>query len=359
MARLKDQTRTGSPPRLDAVVTELERASRGLLEVNVGVLEDMEKRIGLAPLRALQALDRRGPSLVTELGTDLDVLASTASRLSDRLAEAGLITRSVAPTNRRATLLELTDAGRAVLDELLTLRIAALKTVVQRMGTEDRAALLRGTRAFTAAHEAPRRATRRMRSSMMMVIEAQTSRRPTAMETASTATPRRRLVRCSVTAMALTLAAATAGCAGRVQVDSSNRGSGSHTSGTSVENAYVVPRHGPGSCAIQVDGPAALTFTITNNRTADAEQLTAVNSDVADSIELSPAIIGIPPQSSVAVGQPAVQEDATVTGRYSTATVRGLVRTATPGMSIPITWHFTNQGELTMRVPIEACPTQR
>jgi DNA-binding MarR family transcriptional regulator len=154
MARLTHGTRRPTTPSpLDAVVVDLERSSRGLLEVNVGVLEDMERRIGLSPLRALQSLERRGPRLVTELGDDLDVLGSTASRLSDRLSEAGLITRSVAPNNRRATLLELTDAGRGVLAELLALRISALKAVVEEMSEEDRAALVRGTRAFTAAHQ--------------------------------------------------------------------------------------------------------------------------------------------------------------------------------------------------------------
>ena len=43
---------------------QLERATRGLLALNVSVLEEMEKRIGLAPLRALQSLERLGPSLV-------------------------------------------------------------------------------------------------------------------------------------------------------------------------------------------------------------------------------------------------------------------------------------------------------
>ena len=136
-------------------VRQLERATRGLLALNVSVLERMEKRIGLAPLRALQSLDRLGPSLVTELGVDLDLLPSTASRLSDRLAEAGYITRRVSPTNRRATLLELTDAGRAVLDELIALRVEAFGEVTQRMSADDRAALMQGTRAFTAAHGEP------------------------------------------------------------------------------------------------------------------------------------------------------------------------------------------------------------
>jgi DNA-binding MarR family transcriptional regulator len=113
----------------------------------------MEKRIGLAPLRALQSLDRIGPCLVTELGVALDLLPSTASRLSDRLAEAGYITRRVSPNNRRATLLELTDAGRAVLDELIGLRVEAFGEVTRRMSEDDRAALIQGTRAFTAAHD--------------------------------------------------------------------------------------------------------------------------------------------------------------------------------------------------------------
>ncbi len=130
----------------------LEEATRGLLALNVSALERMEKRIGLAPLRALQSLQRLGPSLVTELGDDLSLLSSTASRLSDRLAEAGYITRRVSPTNRRATLLELSDAGRAVLDELVALRLHDFGEVAKRMTEADRAALVQGAQAFTFAH---------------------------------------------------------------------------------------------------------------------------------------------------------------------------------------------------------------
>jgi DNA-binding MarR family transcriptional regulator len=135
----------------DPYPEQLEQATRGLLELNVAVLEQMGRTVGLASLRALQALERLGPSLVTELGNDLGMLVSTASRLSDRLTEAGLITRRVAPANRRATLLELTDSGRKVLDELIAVRTAALQAVAEQMTEHDRAALLAGTRAFTTA----------------------------------------------------------------------------------------------------------------------------------------------------------------------------------------------------------------
>lgn len=135
-------------------LTELEQATRGLFAANISVLDRSGKHIGLTSLRALQALDCRGPSMVAELAADLHLLPSTASRLSDRLADAGLITRCVSPTNRRATQLELSDAGRAVLDELTRLRIEVFAEVVARMTERDRTALLRGTAAFTRAHRA-------------------------------------------------------------------------------------------------------------------------------------------------------------------------------------------------------------
>jgi DNA-binding MarR family transcriptional regulator len=131
----------------------LERATRGLLALNVSVLEHMESTVGLEPLRALQSLDRRGPSMVGELGDDLGLVPSTASRLSDRLAEAGLITRRPAPSNRRSTLLELTDAGRAILDELVALRVRAFGEVADQMSNQDRAALIQGAHAFTTAQQ--------------------------------------------------------------------------------------------------------------------------------------------------------------------------------------------------------------
>lgn len=150
--RYLDVSLGDSGERPSGFLQELEQATRGLLDLNVSVLEQMEKRIGLAPLRALQALDRLGPSLVTELGADMGLLPSTASRLSDRLADAGYITRRVSPTNRRATLLELTDVGAAILDELVALRVEAFGVITRRMSDADRAALIQGTRAFTAAH---------------------------------------------------------------------------------------------------------------------------------------------------------------------------------------------------------------
>lgn len=130
--------------RAEEYVVAIEQATRSLLEMNVAVIEDMERTAGLVPIRALQTLARRGPSLVSELGEDLNVPPSTASRLGNRQTEAGL-------TTRHATRLELTDTGLAVFEELVALRRRALHAVTELMDHDDRAALLRGAHAFTAA----------------------------------------------------------------------------------------------------------------------------------------------------------------------------------------------------------------
>jgi DNA-binding MarR family transcriptional regulator len=153
MTTMRNHGRTKRSKEANEYSVRLEQATRGLLALNVSVLEHMESTVGLEPLRALQSLDRRGPSMVGELGDDLGLVPSTASRLSDRLAEAGLITRRPAPSNRRSTLLELTDAGRAILDELVALRVRAFGEVADQMSNQDRAALIQGAHAFTTAQQ--------------------------------------------------------------------------------------------------------------------------------------------------------------------------------------------------------------
>lgn len=132
---------------------ELELASRGLLDVSERALATMQQKVSLDHLRGLQALRRLGgTSSVGALAEQLSVLSSTASRLSDRLTEAGLITRGPSPVDRRATVLELTASGEAVLDEFVAVRVLALEQVTRSMSAADRDALLAGTRAFTRAH---------------------------------------------------------------------------------------------------------------------------------------------------------------------------------------------------------------
>lgn len=148
----------------------------------------------------------------------------------------------------------------------------------------------------------------------------------------------------------------TAGCGGDPDLESSNRGSGSDTTGTTVENAYIVPAFVPGRCAIQVPLGAELRFTVTNSRTADAERLLGLSTDAAQQAQpLHP--VDLPPQSTIGFGQPSAE--ATDSGGH-VAGIRlvELDQGLRPAMSTEVTFRFERAGDIPVRVPVEACPVQ-
>lgn len=150
-----------------------------------------------------------------------------------------------------------------------------------------------------------------------------------------------------------------AGCGGDAEMGSSNRGANSPTDETSVKNAFIVPRFVPGSCAIQVGDAAALTFTATNNRSTEPERLLGIDSPAAEAIRLSPdATLQIPPQTSIAAGQPVEEVGDGSRDEPFAVRIEGLRESAKPGTSVDLTFRFEKQGDLAMKVPIEACPTQ-
>lgn len=146
------------------------------------------------------------------------------------------------------------------------------------------------------------------------------------------------------------------GCGGESTPASSNRGSGSHTEGTTVENAFIVPTFVPGHCALQAGDAAHLRFTVTNGRPAGVERLQGISSRAAAGQDLDVAV-DIPAKSSVGFGQPSA---AAVDAGGSEPAVRidALDPHLRPGMSASMTFHFREMGDVTMPVPVEACPTQ-
>jgi DNA-binding MarR family transcriptional regulator len=104
-----------------------------------------------AQLRVLLLL-RAQPTLnVNGLAEELRVVASSASRLCDRLEALGLISRVPDPRDRREMQLPLTAEANALLDELGRYRRSALETVLAAMPAESRRDLARSLSAFSQA----------------------------------------------------------------------------------------------------------------------------------------------------------------------------------------------------------------
>ena len=94
----------------------------------------------MARYRLLSTLDRLGDGAsVNELAAAIGVDQPRASRVVSDCVERGLATRSTDPTDARRSVIGLTDAGRAVLEERRRERRAAVEQALQGFTAEERA----------------------------------------------------------------------------------------------------------------------------------------------------------------------------------------------------------------------------
>ena len=104
-----------------------------------------EAGTGLSPslTAALATVERCGPLTPSELAHAERVRRPTITRALTRLEEAGLITRTPDPADRRSTLLAITPAGVALLAEGRTRKDAFLSERLEGLSPADRATLVR------------------------------------------------------------------------------------------------------------------------------------------------------------------------------------------------------------------------
>jgi len=124
---------TVQPPRRAPEITLLMDLAQGLVALALRSLDAAQGKVNLAQFRALRVLNEMGPCKSGALATALQLHPSTVTRLGDRLLAAGFVTRTVKPDNRREVELDITRAGRQVVDAVLTFRTRELEAVVAHM----------------------------------------------------------------------------------------------------------------------------------------------------------------------------------------------------------------------------------
>jgi DNA-binding MarR family transcriptional regulator len=90
---------------------------------------------------ALGTIDRHGPLTPSELALRERIQRPTATRVLARLEEAGLVTRTSDPADRRSSLVSVTDSGRALMISVRDRKDAYLARRLDRLSPEDLAAL--------------------------------------------------------------------------------------------------------------------------------------------------------------------------------------------------------------------------
>lgn len=130
-------------------------ASRVLIGVSVRSLRALEQTVTVTQFRTLVVLAGHGRLNLNGLAERLDVTASTAVRMIDRLVAADLVSRQDNPDNRREVLLALTADGRQLVDQVTQRRRAEIATIVARMPVRRRGELVAALTAFADAADEP------------------------------------------------------------------------------------------------------------------------------------------------------------------------------------------------------------
>ncbi|MCD1267673.1 MarR family transcriptional regulator [Microbacterium sp. MEC084] len=103
-----------------------------------------------ARVRVLWVLQHQGPSTQRALAEALEVSARNVSGLVDALEADGYVRRTPHPQDRRATVVELTEAAARQMAEMQRDHAALSATLLEAVAPEDRPAVERGVPAIAA-----------------------------------------------------------------------------------------------------------------------------------------------------------------------------------------------------------------
>jgi len=139
------QTQEAEPgPTASEVVMTLIATSHRLQRVFNTRLSSQARAVNLSGprLRLLLAVEEVGRLRMGDLADDLGVTARTITSLVDALEREGLLSRLPDPTDRRATLLELTEKARTQFEQVRSLQMELGEELVAPLDTQQRRRLL-------------------------------------------------------------------------------------------------------------------------------------------------------------------------------------------------------------------------
>ncbi|WP_371792146.1 MarR family winged helix-turn-helix transcriptional regulator [Streptomyces sp. NBC_01471] len=118
---------------LTEAVTRLRRSLRASIRTDYPW-----ETLPMAQVELLQVLAEHSPARISDLAARQHLAASTVSGLIGQMITAGLVTRDVDSADRRASVVVLTDAGRAQLTAWAQAHERRLGAALAALGDTDR-----------------------------------------------------------------------------------------------------------------------------------------------------------------------------------------------------------------------------
>lgn len=145
---------TGSSrPAVDQEAEVVVRAARVFAAVTAESLAQAGDSVTLPQLRVLTLASGVRALSNSQVAAALGVHISNASRICDRLVQAGLLSRRDSPTDRRQVELTITERGAQMIDAVTGHRRSVFVRVLDQLSDVQRSALGQALDDFTAAAE--------------------------------------------------------------------------------------------------------------------------------------------------------------------------------------------------------------
>ncbi len=121
-----------------------EVATRDLAGLALRSIDDVGDDISLPQFRLLLVVHEQGPCSSNDAARAMGLVASSVTRLADRLTTSGYLARGADPANRSIVTLSLTPSGRALVGKVIRRRRRELSKLLSLLDPDVRAACARG-----------------------------------------------------------------------------------------------------------------------------------------------------------------------------------------------------------------------
>ncbi len=137
-------------------VESVMRAARALVAITAASISTVDDVVTVPQLRVMMMIATRGAVNLATVAAGLQVSASNASRICDRLLKIGMVDRRDDPADRRNIALTLTPDGQALIDRVIHHRRIEIRRILRGMPPTQRDELTTAFDAFATVAGEPR-----------------------------------------------------------------------------------------------------------------------------------------------------------------------------------------------------------
>src|SRR5579862_8924462 len=100
--------------------------------------------LGISDFMVLEVLLHKGPLTISAIGEKVLLASASMTSAIDRLEKRGLVMRRSCSSDRRIRIVELTDCGKAFIEEIYARHVKDLEAVSDELSDEERRVMYEG-----------------------------------------------------------------------------------------------------------------------------------------------------------------------------------------------------------------------